>query len=243
MNKHQFLRNKNDIDRWLRDYEVENYIINPDMSVDVEGNLILYHCHLKSIEVDFNKVSGDFTCEGNELTSLLGAPKYVGNHFVCADNKLTNLKGSPALVRGNFFCSKNNLTTLLGAPQRVEKSVMCYDNQLTSLEFFPNGGELGFYHVNCGNNELRSLRFCPEHMRGYFDCRNNKIENLEFCPKSVGHYFFCSDNPLLGHLQEVNDFKTIHEAHFQYAIIKQEKERLNLEIKSNDFESPKPFKI
>lgn len=53
------------------------------------------------------KVTGDFACSGNQLTSLEGSPKSVGGNFYCNNNQLTTLNGGPSSVGGNFNCSNN----------------------------------------------------------------------------------------------------------------------------------------
>jgi hypothetical protein len=51
-------------------------------------------------------------------------------------------------------------------------------------------------NFNCANNELTSLRGCPEIVHGYFDCTGNKLKTLEFCPKIIDEDFFSSRNML-----------------------------------------------
>ena len=55
----------------------------------------------------FINVGGDFRCNNNQLTSLVGAPKSVSGHFWCRGNKLTSLVGAPKSVSGHFSCSGN----------------------------------------------------------------------------------------------------------------------------------------
>ena len=102
---------------------------------------------LKDISVD-----GDFFCNGNNLTSLEGAPKTVGGNFGCGFNNLTSLEGSPSSVGGNFYCNGNKLTSLDGAPETVGGSFYCSFNYLTSLEGAPKfvGGLF-----SCGFNEIK----------------------------------------------------------------------------------------
>ena len=75
-----------------------------------------------------NKVDGDFRCENNNLTSLQGAPKYVGGNFYCYDNDLSSLQGASKYVGGDFICSYNELTSLQGAPKYVGGYFSCSDN-------------------------------------------------------------------------------------------------------------------
>ncbi len=95
-------------------YNITNYTINPDGSIDVNGNVDLHNNELTKLPLKFNRVSGSFWCDNNQLTSLEGSPSYVGDDFWCYDNKLTSLEGSPKYVGGSFYCNNNQLTTLDG---------------------------------------------------------------------------------------------------------------------------------
>ena len=118
------------------------------------------------------KVSGDFNCTYNQLTSLEGCPKEVDGNFACYDNQLTSLKGGPKEVDGNFSCFNNKLTSLIGSLQKVGADFICSNNQLTSLE----GG--------------------PKEVGGNFSCSYNKLTCLVGGPQKVGDYFYCSENEL-----------------------------------------------
>jgi hypothetical protein len=70
---------------------------NPDGSFDVRGDVNItpddvLRGHLR---YRFRKVSGDFHCDGNGLTSLVGCPQTVGRDFWCDVNHLTSLVGGP----------------------------------------------------------------------------------------------------------------------------------------------------
>jgi hypothetical protein len=90
-------------------YGIENYTINGDGSIDVNGSVNLYNKGLTELPLTFNKVTGYFTCSCNQLTSLKGSPKWVGGNFYCNGNQLTSLEFSPDYVGGDFFCHDNEL--------------------------------------------------------------------------------------------------------------------------------------
>jgi hypothetical protein len=130
-----------------RKYGITNYTINLDGSIDVVGNVYLIHDGLTEIPLKFNKVSGDFDCNNNQLlkfnkvigyfdcnnnqlTSLIGCPKEVGGDFYCSYNNLTSLDGCPKEVGGDFYCSYNNLTSLDGCPSHIGGEFYCYGNPL-----------------------------------------------------------------------------------------------------------------
>ncbi len=151
-------------------YNIQNYSINPNGSIDVKENVILVKKNLKEIPLKFNKVygffdisnnrltslegsprevDGYFDCSDNLLTSLIGSPDKVHYHFYCAYNKLTSLENSPNEVGGHFYCSHNNLKNLIGLPSKIFGPVRCGHNPLESLEGF----ELDYYKLTCSNKE------------------------------------------------------------------------------------------
>ena len=74
--------NKDEIEEKLKEYKIENYTINDDGSIDVDGDVYLSNKNLTEIPFNFNKVTGDFDCSDNELTSLKGSPKEVGGNYI-----------------------------------------------------------------------------------------------------------------------------------------------------------------
>ena len=91
-------------------YKITNYTINPDGSIDVDGNVDLSFKDLTELPLTFNRITGNFSCSCNNLTSLKGSPRWVGCHFTCSNNPLTSLEFSPDYVGGYFNCEYNNLT-------------------------------------------------------------------------------------------------------------------------------------
>jgi hypothetical protein len=90
-------------------YGINNYTINPDGSIDVDGDVDLINKGLTELPLTFNKVTGYFDCDGNQLTSLKGSPKWVGRGFYCNRNQLTSLEFSPDYVGVDFSCVHNDL--------------------------------------------------------------------------------------------------------------------------------------
>ena len=104
-----------------KEYDIKNYTINPDGSIDVDGNVDLSYMDLTEIPLKFNKVSGSFYCYNNQLTSLVGGPKEVGRNFDCYNNQLTSLERSPIELGGSFWCNRNKLTSLEGYNGEYDK--------------------------------------------------------------------------------------------------------------------------
>ena len=100
------------IEEICKKYQITNYTINEDGSVDVNGDVYLQDYYIKELPLTFNKVTGSFYCSRNSLTTLKGSPKEVGSGFYCQENKLTNLEYCPEYIGLNFCCNGNNLTSL-----------------------------------------------------------------------------------------------------------------------------------
>ena len=93
-----------------KQYGIENYTVNDDGSIDVNGDVELSFKDLTELPLTFNKVSGSFDCDYNKLTTLKGCPRWVGGSFSCQYNQLTSLEFSPDYVGGYFNCRYNKLT-------------------------------------------------------------------------------------------------------------------------------------
>jgi hypothetical protein len=157
-------------------YEIENYTINDDLSIDVDGDVRLDSKNLEYLPLRFNYVSGGFYCRRNILVSLEGSPQTVGGDFDCQGNGLKTLKGCPQTVGGNFSCSWNDLKTLKGCPSVVNGNFNCFGNELKSLEGCPSVVNGNF---NCSHNKLADLEHFPE-VSGNIDIRHNTVNLLVY---------------------------------------------------------------
>jgi len=162
-----------DIDSICDEYHIEDYTINSDGTVDVNGDVNLNGQirNKNNLPLKFGTVSGHFTCSFNNLTTLKGAPTYVGGMFLCNRNELVTLEGGPKYVIGSFGCTDNQLINLNGAPIEVDGNFECYSNKLVTLEG------------------------TPTHVGGRFDCHNNRLIDLEGLPRKIDKVL-CHDNPI-----------------------------------------------
>ena len=140
---------------------------------EVEDTIWVNGTNLRSLEnKDIPpKISDNFWCNHNQLTSLKGGPKTVGGHYHCNNNKLTSLKFAPKTIGEDFACTSNKLTSLEGGPKTV-------------------GGRF-----DCGYNQLTSLKGGPKTVGGHFGCTGNKLTSLEGIPKKINGNVWCSKNP------------------------------------------------
>ncbi len=182
-----------EVEKICKNHGIENWSINKDGLVDVDGDVNLAFRDLTKLPLQFGRVTGGFYCHINKLTTLEGAPTEIGDGFFCDDNRLTTLEGAPKEVRGNFECQWNVLTTLEGAPKEVRGNFYCHHNYLTTLEGAPTEVDDHFY---CSHNDLTTLEGAPKEVRGGFYCQFNKLTTLEGAPTEVGGNFWCFNNKL-----------------------------------------------
>lgn len=160
----------------------------------VKGNVDLSLMGLTELP-DFSTVvvNGNFSCGGNQLTNLKGAPKKVGGDLWCVKSQLTSLDGAPRYVGGSVWCGSNQLVNLKGGPEKVGGDFRCDGNFLTSLVGAPRE-VLGSFE--CPDNELVDLKGAPETVGGSFACEGNPITSFADAPKKIGGVFYCSDDYL-----------------------------------------------
>jgi len=146
-----------DIDSICEKYGIYNYTINKDNTIDVDGVVNLSYKELTKLPLKFGKVSGDFYCNNNNLTTLEGGPQSVGRSFNCRNNYLNTLEGCPKSVGGSFNCSENELTTLEGGPQSVGENFYLEENELKDLYGFPEFFDNTIYYYNNPIEEILDL--------------------------------------------------------------------------------------
>ena len=113
----------NKIITWLNKHDINEYIINDDLTINVKGHVSLNYYNKKELPkyIQFNKVCGDFEICFSDIISLKGAPKEC-REFNCSDcYNLTSLEGAPTKCE-EFYCSDcYNLTSLEGAPTKCKE--------------------------------------------------------------------------------------------------------------------------
>jgi len=181
-----------DINSICKKYNINNYTINKDGTVDVDGYVNIINKNLTTLPLKFGKVSGDFHCSVNKLTTLVGGPQSVGGNFSCMDNNLTTLEGCPQSIGGFFNCKSNELISLKGGPQSVGSNFNCGGNKLISLEFCPQS--VGIF--NCSNNQLISLKGGPQSVGGNFYFSKNKLSDLYGFPEFFDNNIYYDFNPV-----------------------------------------------
>lgn len=187
------MNNLVEIEKWLKEHSINNYMISADLYITVQGNVNLNQkLKVNKLPVKFKMVDGYFDISNNGLVSLDGCPKVVTRDFNCSKNKLNSLFEGPSEV-GDFDCSFNQLKNLSYAPKEVRGNFDCSNNQIESIKGMPRTIK-GFF--NCSNNKIASLKGGPKNVETNFDCSDNLIERLTGGPVCVGHDYTCYRNNL-----------------------------------------------
>ena len=99
---------KADIEAWCDEMDINNYIINSQGEIDVDGNVDLSGKNFEELPYKFGRVNRYFDiCNNKNLTSLKNCPNYVGGYFACNScTRLDSLEGCPKEVNGNFYCRR-----------------------------------------------------------------------------------------------------------------------------------------
>jgi len=124
---------ESDIAEICEKYAIENWSINSEGLVDVDGDVILYRYELTKLPLNFGHITGDFDCQDNKLTNLEGCPLSVGGQFDCTHNQLTSLEGCPREVGIAFYCFNNQITSLRFAPEEVDGIVLVLPNPISDI--------------------------------------------------------------------------------------------------------------
>ena len=132
INENNFFKNlgigqEAQIRKWLDEHKIKNYVINSDLTIDVNGDLFIEE-DLPDF-INFNKVSADCTCWNSHVTTLRGAPKYVDGDFICRRTSIETLEYCPIEIGGTFEVVDNKkLKNIDNLPQKVGYVTQFYSN-------------------------------------------------------------------------------------------------------------------
>jgi len=119
---------------WLNDHYIINYIINDDMTIDVNGDVQLLQTTIIKFPdyIQFRKIEGCFDLESTQLQELRGCPIYVKGYFDIRKNNLDSFKFSPKYVGGSFICDQNwGLEEIDGLPDYIGQDFIYTDTNIS----------------------------------------------------------------------------------------------------------------
>ncbi len=104
------------IREFCADYNIMEYTINPDGSVDVFQDVafdsFINRDYFTHIPFKFNIIHGDFTLSETGIEKLHNMPHTINGNCNISDNYLESLEGCPGVITGNFDFTRNNITSL-----------------------------------------------------------------------------------------------------------------------------------
>ena len=97
---------KAEIEAWCEEMTIENYTINSQSEIDVDGSVNLRFKDFDELPYKFGRVNGQFSLSNNKnLISLKNCPDFVDSYFNCSlCRKLDSLEGCPKEVGSDFYC-------------------------------------------------------------------------------------------------------------------------------------------
>jgi len=99
----------------------------------VDGDIFL-NSDWTEIKFPFEAISGHFSCNSANLSSLINAPVLVGKAFDCRFMEITSLEHAPQSVGAYFSCANTDITSFDHAPQSVGAYFNAMDTKITSLK-------------------------------------------------------------------------------------------------------------
>jgi hypothetical protein len=164
---------------------IQNYTINDDGTVDVNGDLNIYLVQDKvkkgekhDILINFNKINGsvDINLQWRK------AGRAGQGQLPFTFNEVT----------GSFHSTHNMLETLIGCPKKVGGCFDVRTNRLHTLEGAPE--TVGGYFCASGNS-LDDLKGSPKYVGGNFDVSDSSLKTLEgLSPRIDGTLDFNSND-------------------------------------------------
>lgn len=95
--------------KFCKEYDIENYTINDDCSIDVNDNVMLASNYLSKLPIKFRNVYGSFNISFNSLESFDNFPDYIEGDFVFNDNHIEVLRNMPRV--NGMTCGHSNRYT------------------------------------------------------------------------------------------------------------------------------------
>jgi GNAT superfamily N-acetyltransferase len=210
------------IEEWLNKYLDCEYKINPDLTIDVHGVIMMDNMNIGEFPeyIQFNKADDTFSLTNTKLHTLRGCPREVGSNFYCDVNNLTSLEFAPEKINGNLYMSRNNVPVdlLLRQLKDINLGGLCYsdlgvyDRNSHLMESFSRDNDNKLKNLGVGKINLIKDWLEKYNIKNYFIDDNDltisvlgdvylNYKNIDKFPDyiqfiEVAGYFACSANRL-----------------------------------------------
>lgn len=135
------------IEEWLKKYDIKDYRINNDLTIDVcckvdIGSALRKHRKLPNY-IQFNEIHGSFRCNWNGFKNMRGCPRIIHGAFYINGNPLTSLKGCPEIVGDRFCIAKGcgftheDIQKLCKVDSNnIDLSILQHEEDIVELEYY-----------------------------------------------------------------------------------------------------------
>ena len=92
--------------KFINKYNIQNATLTDEGQINVDGDVNLSNKNLTDSDMTakFGRVTGNFECQNNKLTSLDFAPEFVGGVFDCSNNNINDFDNIAIKhIEGNFY--------------------------------------------------------------------------------------------------------------------------------------------
>ena len=166
--------NEQEIHDLCRKYGIENYTINSDRSIDVDGGVDLNDHDLTKLPLRFNQVMGNFYCINNSLINLINSPKEVIGNFSFGNNNVSGFKGVPDIIKGNLGCYNNLITNLDGLVFKKFDRIYIQSNPIALVIGFP------IYDVENRSYDINKIPDIHDLINKHWINSTNRDELIEY---------------------------------------------------------------
>jgi len=107
------------------DWIDDNFVFNPDGSVETKGNLNLEFWDVEKFPKGFKKINGDCNLNGCNFLNLIGFPEEITGDLILSSNYLRTTYGINKIkIRGVIDLHANPLNELVGLPDVMESLIL-----------------------------------------------------------------------------------------------------------------------
>lgn len=205
-----FFKTKSQTEAWLNEMNIKNYVIHPNLIVDVNETVTITQLRSGFIPIQFGTVNGDFIASNLGLKSLKGSPTSTYK-VIINDNHLTSLQYCPKEC-SVIIANNNYLTSLKYAPEKLIGASFFKNNQLINLEDIPNRCPVIWLNGN-EKMDLSTIKEVNYHRVFYINFSD--IKNLKTLPQACinnTHFHLVFNDTQIDKLKELKplsiDFST-----------------------------------
>lgn len=106
--------NKELIELFCEEFNIKNYYINDDYSINVYQNVVLDNFIGDELPIKFNKVIGYFSCNKSNIKSFKNFPNFIEYNIYFQGNIIENFQGFPKTVKGRIVLWNSTIKSLDG---------------------------------------------------------------------------------------------------------------------------------